>query len=169
MSISRVYFSIGSNIDPDKHIQLAVQKIQSDFSEICISNVYQNPAIGFEGDDFLNLVISIETESSVSEMLDYANQLELAAGRVRISRGRYDSRTLDVDLILFADLVGVHNGRSWPNEDIDQAHVLKPLVDIAGDQCHPINGRTYSALWDEFDKGAVQLTKIEFSPKLINE
>jgi len=162
MTTNKVYFSIGSNIEPELHIKETIKQFKADFFEAQISNIYRNPAIGFDGEDFLNLVICIETEKSLSVMLKYANQLELAAGRERVSRGRFDSRTLDVDLIMFGDLSGTHHGRLWPDEDIDQTHVLRSLVDIAGDQFHPIKNESYSDVWREVDKRDVKLTKVDF-------
>jgi len=162
MTTNKVYFSIGSNIEPEIHIKATIKQLKVDFSETNISNVYRNPAIGFDGKDFLNLAACVETEKNLSEMLEYANQLELAAGRVRVSRGRFDSRTLDVDLIMFGDLSGTHQRRQLPNEDINQAHVLRSLVDIAGDQFHPITKETFSDMWNAFDKDNLQLTQVKF-------
>lgn len=163
MTTNKVYFSIGSNIDSEQHIKATIKQLKADFKFVHISNIYRNPAIGFDGEAFLNLVACVETEKSLNEMLEYANQLELSAGRVRVVRGRFDSRTLDVDLIMFGDLSGIHQGREWPNKDIDQAHVLRSLLDIAGDQFHPVKNETYSDIWRGLDKSDVQLTQVDLN------
>ena len=156
------YWSLGSNIDPEKHLEFALRKFQQRFDEVQISKLYQSAAVGFEGDDFLNLALAVKTDLPLQDLLEFANTLEQNAGRVRVRRGRFDSRTLDVDLLMYGDLIGQHCGKRWPAEDLEkEAHVLKPLVDIAATVRHPVSGRKLQSLWQEFDQKDVSLCELD--------
>ena len=158
---NKVYFSLGSNIDAGQHIARAVNSFLQDFDDVLVSNLYRCSAVGFKGDDFLNLAVAFQTEQNVVELLDYAEHLEQQAGRIRVTRGRFDSRTLDVDLLMYGDFVGQQAGYQWPSEDIDTvAHVLCPVADIAKDDVHPISNRRFTSLWQEFDMGEADMLQI---------
>lgn len=146
------YLCLGSNIEPRKNLAIAVNSIQSNFQHCSVSSVYQTPAQGFEGQDFLNLAIKLTTQMTLAELLSYTDQLEQAAGRVRVQRGNFDSRTLDVDVVMYGDLVGTYEGRVWPAADLrDYGHVLKPLAEIAQHSKDPFTGNTFEQLWDQFE------------------
>ncbi|NNC98932.1 MAG: 2-amino-4-hydroxy-6-hydroxymethyldihydropteridine diphosphokinase, partial [Gammaproteobacteria bacterium] len=117
MNLTKAYWCLGSNINPQQHIGFAVSRFQQDFSGVVASKLYRCPAVGFAGEDFLNMVLATETDRNLAELLEYGAQLEQLAGRVRVKRGRFDSRTLDVDLLMFGSLQGVHEGREWPSHD----------------------------------------------------
>lgn len=152
MKHTTAYLCLGSNIAPEENIRFAVQRLKRDFSFVTTSNLYKTSAVGFEGDDFLNLAVSIKTSFGLGELLRYTDRLEKDAGRVRVCRGNFDSRTLDVDVVMFGDLTGEHKGRQWPSEDIqDNAHVLLPMSEIAGNCKHPALGVNFTQLWKEFE------------------
>ena len=161
MPITRVLWSLGSNIDAELHLDNAVRQFQNDFSDLRVSKVYSSPAIGFTGDAFLNLALAVDTDQSLRDLLLYADALEQAEGRVRVARGNFDARTLDVDIVLFGELQGECLGYQWPSEDILQMpHVLRPLADIAADLRHPVSGQRIATLWRDFDKSEVDLTQV---------
>lgn len=162
MKTTTAYLCLGSNIKPEDNIRFAVQRLQQDFSSVSTSNVYKSTAVGFDGDDFLNLALSLSTDLSLEELLRYADALEQEAGRIRVRRGNYDSRTLDIDVVMFGDLLGTHKGREWPSEDIqDNAHVLLPMSEIAGNEKHPALGVKFEQLWKEFDQGDQRLKQVK--------
>lgn len=162
MKLITAYLCLGSNINPEDNIRFAVRQLQKDFGEIKTSNLYLSEAVGFDGDDFLNLAVAIETEQTLGQLLDYTDELEKQAGRVRVYRGRYDSRTLDIDVVMFGDLQGVHQGREWPSTDIDEnAHVLLPISEIAGNTKHPKLGIDFTQLWRESKLRKQPLTRVE--------
>ena len=162
-SKTKVYFCLGSNIQPEQNIRFAVQRVLNDFDQVKISNLYRTEAVGFVGDDFLNLALSLETSLSLQEVLDYTDALEKEAGRIRVRRGRYDSRTLDIDVVMYGDLSGEHAGLEWPSDDINEnAHMLLPISEIAGGLIHPTLGVKLSKLWREFDHDELILERVEW-------
>ncbi len=144
------YISLGSNIEPEKHLRAAVAELRERFDDVLLSPIYRTPAVGFEGADFLNAAARIQTELSPQELDDWLHALEDRHARDR-SGPRFSSRTLDVDLLLYDDRVlrgGEHLELPRP-ELATQAFVLKPMVDIAPDVMHPTLGRTIGELWAE--------------------
>jgi 2-amino-4-hydroxy-6-hydroxymethyldihydropteridine diphosphokinase len=159
---TKVYFCLGSNISPHQNISFAIRRVRRKFSDVESSSLYSSKAVGFEGDDFLNIALCVKTDMSLAEVLTYADTLEQEAGRVRVRRGGFDSRTLDVDVLMYGDLAGEHEGRIWPNQDLNEnAHVLLPMSEIAGDVEHPSNGLKFGELWKQFDHQDHQLCRVD--------
>ena len=89
-------------------------------------------------------------------------EIEDAHGRDR-SGPRFSSRTLDLDLLLYDDLVIDEYKLKLPRNDIERyAFVLGPLAEIAGSKRHPVTGRRYADMWLEFDDSQQQLTRIDW-------
>ena len=146
--MTRAYVGIGSNVEPERHIVMAVQALRGRFGALTLSPVYKNKAVGFEGDDFLNGVIGLDTELSVPALKATLDEVELACGRER-GAARFAPRTLDLDLLVYGDTVDA--AAKLPRGDILRyAFVLKPLADIAPDLRHPRDGRTMAAMWAAF-------------------
>lgn len=74
---------------------------------------------------------------------------------------RFAPRTLDLDLLLFGDQVMESPFRLPRSEILKFAYVLKPLVDIAPDRCHPLTGRSFAAHWGEFDAASQPLVAVD--------
>lgn len=161
--MASIYISIGSNIDAERHVREAVDVLREKYGELQISSVYESEAIGFEGDNFLNLVVGMQTDQSVQEVLDTLHEIENAFGRKR-SGPRFSSRTLDLDLLLYDDLVLQDQGIDIPRKEITQnAFVLQPLAEIAPQLRHPQQKLTMLELWQQFDKTSQSLWPIDFS------
>ena len=159
--MATVYVSIGSNIDREHNVASAVAALEKNFGSLRQSRTWETQAVGFEGNPFYNLVVSFETELSPRQVADRLNEIEDAHGRDR-SSGSCSSRTLDLDLLLYDDLVLDEEGLHLPRREILQyAFVLKPLAEIAGDMKHPVTGFTFSAIWDQFDPTAQPMWPVE--------
>ena len=95
----KYYLSIGSNIEPVKNIIFSIKELKEILADINISNTYITPSIGFEGPEFLNLIISGNTELSLEQLNALLKVIEDNAGRDRTVK-KFDSRTLDIDIVL---------------------------------------------------------------------
>lgn len=146
-TMHRAWLSLGSNLDAERNLRAALTELRAHFGEILVSPVYRFAAVGFEGPDFLNLAVAIDTELDPFALNDWLHALEDRQGRRR-DVPRFSSRTLDIDIVLFDDLVLEGPGHlQIPRKEIVEAFVLKPLVDIAPAMCHPISGKTMAEMW----------------------
>ncbi|MCZ6802502.1 MAG: 2-amino-4-hydroxy-6-hydroxymethyldihydropteridine diphosphokinase [Proteobacteria bacterium] len=149
MTTTKVYLGIGSNIDREINIRDGLEELKSRYGELQISPVYESKAFGFDGDNFYNLVIGFNTNFGVNELEIQLREIEYQFGR-RQNETRYSSRTLDIDLLLYGDLVSENH--HVPRVDIIEfGFVLKPLCDIEPDLIHPVTGETMRTLWKNFD------------------
>jgi 2-amino-4-hydroxy-6-hydroxymethyldihydropteridine diphosphokinase len=152
--LARVYVSVGSNIDRERNIASAITALEKAFGPLQRSRTFESQAEGFAGDPFYNLVVGFDTEQSPRQVGDTLNAIEDAHGRDR-SSGKCSSRTLDLDLLLYDDLVVDEDGLHLPRREIlEYAFVLKPLAEIAGDRKHPVTGFAFAVIWDHFDPTA---------------
>ncbi len=118
--------------------------------------------MGFEGDAFYNMVIACDTGLDVHAANAVLAAIEDAHGRDR-SGPRFSSRTLDLDMLLFDDLVLDERGLKLPRDEIlKNAFVLWPLAEIAPGLFHPVTGQSYASLWDGFDKASENLAPVNF-------
>jgi 2-amino-4-hydroxy-6-hydroxymethyldihydropteridine diphosphokinase len=143
----RVYLSIGSNIEREENLCSAVAELRQQYGSLMISPVYESQSVGFEGDDFYNLVVGFDTELSLDEVNVVLRGIEDAHGRVRGGE-KFISRTLDLDILLYGEMVDHTPPRDIPRREITKnAFVLRPLSDIAGSLQHPETGETFADLW----------------------
>lgn len=157
------FISIGSNIDKEIHIPSSLNALKKKFGSIVLSSLYETEAVGFEGDNFYNLIVQFDSPLDAKTIAKILRQIELDHGRTRDSR-KYAARTLDLDLILYGDLV-ISDGRlQIPRDEIERyAFVLEPLAEIAADLLHPVSQISYAQLWNEYDKSNLNQKKIAFN------
>lgn len=153
------YLGIGSNIEAEDNINRAKKNIAQCFEAVEFSAVFESAAIGFKGDNFLNLVARVETDLSLSELMAQLKRLEQSLGRQR-SAERFSSRNIDIDILLFGETVCEQPIR-LPREEIrHNAYVLWPLAELSPDLIEPGGTQTYDQLWQQFDKSRQQIKKI---------
>lgn len=141
----QAYVSLGSNIRADANICSCTQHLRARFRHVISSDVYQTPAVGFDGEPFLNSVVGFETEMSIAELRRYLRNLEDIHGRVR-SADKFSPRTLDIDLLLY-DKVVMQPEENLPHSDIlNYSFVLYPLAEIAPEKTHPVLKKNFQQL-----------------------
>jgi len=156
-----IYVGLGSNINPEKNLHLGISELRDRFGDLQISAVYCSKAVGFEGDDFLNLVAGFESESSPIEICEAIELIHNLAGRDRNGR-KWESRPLDVDLLLYNDLVIDERPVRVPRKDVlEYSFVLRPMAELAPDLAHPVTGRTMLEHWQNFDATSHPLDPVD--------
>ena len=159
--MAEVFVSVGSNVEPEKHVRFAVGALQQRFGELRVSTVYRTAAVGFDGDDFLNFVVAFETDEPVEDVDRALDAIEREGGRDQ-GLPKFSPRTLDLDLLLYDDMVLDTEGLQLPRREIlKYAFVLAPLVELAPQRLHPETGRPLASHWEEFDKTGNELLAIE--------
>lgn len=145
----RVWISLGSNIEPERQLPAALTRLRAEYGPLSCSPVYRTRAVGFEGPDFLNMVAGFESAQPPAAIRQRLRQIEDAAGRVR-EGDAFSSRTLDLDLLTYGDLVIDQPPLQLPRDEIlQQPFVLGPLAQVAPHELHPLTGRSYGELWAE--------------------
>ncbi len=149
--MAAVYLGIGSNIDPEENLHLGIAELRHRYGEIELSAVYRSRAVGFDGDDFLNLVARFESDDSPLSICEEVEVIHNLSGRDR-SGGKWEARTLDIDLLLYNELVVDEPPVRVPRDDIlKYSFVLRPMAELAPDLVHPVTGRTMLEHWQDFD------------------
>ena len=147
--MTQVYVSIGSNIDREQMIRSCINTLQDAFGELTRSSVYESISVGFEGDNFYNMVVGFNAENP-EQLVKKLRQIEQEHGRTREEK-KYASRTLDLDLLLFGDQDLHDKGFDVPRDEITRyAFVLGPLAEIIPDAVHPNVCKTFIDMWSEF-------------------
>ena len=143
------YIALGSNMgDKENYLNDAITKINSD--SMCMvdkaSDFITTKPYGYkEQDDFLNAVIKVETLYSPMMLLDFLQKIEQEAQRVR--HIHWGPRTLDLDILLYDDLIIDEDTLIVPHPDMtNRAFVLMPLNQIAPHQVHPVYGKSIHEL-----------------------
>ena len=161
-NMAQVFLSLGSNIEAEMNIRSSLRILKDLYPDMMVSSVYESEAVGFQGDNFLNLVVAFNTELSVQGLHDELNELEELHGRLR-GQESFMARTLDIDLLLYDDLILEEEGLHIPRREIEEyAFVLLPLTELAPDLAYPFTGETYSEMWERFDKGDQELWAVDF-------
>ncbi|MGI9257508.1 MAG: 2-amino-4-hydroxy-6-hydroxymethyldihydropteridine diphosphokinase [Gammaproteobacteria bacterium] len=154
-----IFIGVGSNIDPETHIALSIAELNERIGLIETSGIFRNPPVGFEGDDFLNLVLRLRTRLTPQEIEEILNEIECRAGRVRDGEGP-GPRSLDLDLLLYGSLVDAD--LRLPHPDIlNYAFVLCPLAELVPDLVHPITGIPLSESWAVMKRDEPRLDRVD--------
>lgn len=159
--MAEVFIGVGSNIDREKNIRAGIHMLRQSFEDVRCSGVFETSAVGFDGDNFFNLVVALNTGLEPLALQDKLHDIEKEFGRKR-GGPRYVARTLDLDLLLYDDLVCDEEGLQLPREDVEEfAFVLCPLVELAADRVHPVLKKSYAQMWAAFDKQEQNLWPVD--------
>ena len=144
-----------------RYIRASLDALTERFGELLLSSVYESEAVGFDGDNFYNLVAGFSTDLPVGELSRLLKRIEDDNGRCR-KGPKFSGRTLDIDILTYDELIGVHEGVQLPRDEIlKNAFVLLPLAEIAPEVKHPEVEQTYQTLWRGYE-GGQKLWSVDF-------
>jgi len=159
--MARVFLGLGSNVDAERNLQMGITELCRRFGKLDLSRTYRSKALGFEGDDFLNLVAGLETDASPDDIELAIGEIHVLAGRRR-GEEKFSARPLDIDLLLYDDLVRESPKPRLPRTDIlEYSFVLRPLAEIAPEVRHPLTGLSMQEHWQQFDQQRHPLTAVD--------
>jgi len=149
--MTRVYLGLGSNLGAEENLGFGIAELANRFGELSLSTVYRNAAVGFEGADFLNLVVGLSSERTPAEIHAEIEIIHNLAGRER-GTAKFSSRPLDIDLLLYGKQIIAEPPVHVPRSDIlEYGFVLRPLAELAPNLIHPETGQSMAMHWQQFD------------------
>jgi 2-amino-4-hydroxy-6-hydroxymethyldihydropteridine diphosphokinase len=158
--MTAVYVAAGSNVDPVSNLERACRQIAQSWPDARFSRAYRNAAVGFEGPEFVNLVVGFTTDQPLAAVLARLHEIETACGRPR-NAPKWASRTMDLDILLYGDLIEKTAEYTVPRPDlVRRAFMLGPMTEIAPDVKHPATHKTMAELWREFDRDGHAMTPV---------
>jgi len=145
--VTRVYLGLGSNIQRERHLDMALDALAELLADLHCSPVFESEAVGIRSTPFLNLVVGGDTELDPAALSQQLKAIETRSGRYAPDR---QGLPLDIDILLYGDLTGEVAGLTLPRAEIlRNAFVLWPLALLAGERRHPGSDRRFDELWQE--------------------
>jgi len=159
--MSEVYVAAGSNVDPERHLRIAAKEIARVFPGARFSGAYRNAAVGFEGEDFINFVVGFSTDMPVEAVIAELQRIEGLCGRTR-DAPKWAPRSMDLDILVFGDRVCDLPGLVLPRPDLlKRPYMLGPMTELAPNFVHPTRLSTMAQLWENFDRAAHPMVRVE--------
>ena len=156
-----VFVAAGSNIQPRARLRQALALMREAWPDLRASRAYSNKAVGFEGEDFINLVAGFSSDEPLPAVLERLHAIEAACGRPR-EAAKWAPRSMDLDVLLYGDAVGKFPGAVLPRPDLEKRpYMLGPLAEIAPDVLHPTSGRTLGEMWAQFDSAGHEMVPVD--------
>ena len=147
-----VYVAAGSNVEPIANLRRALDALDRAFAPLRVSRAYRNAAVGFEGDDFVNLVLGFRTDLSVCAVLERLHEAEAACGRERAAP-KWAPRSMDLDILLYGTVACDEPGLTLPRPDLlRRPYMLGPLAELAPDLVHPTARVPLRDLWSDMQR-----------------
>lgn len=156
-----IYISVGSNVDKEKHTRAGLQGMYEAFGQLTLSSVFESESVGFEGNNFYNLVVKTATMLPIENVCAALKKIEQDNKRQR-GEQKFAPRTLDLDLLLYDKMVTADPVVLPRPEILYNAFVLKPLAEIAPEEVHPVTNKSYASLWQAYDQSQQKLWAINF-------
>ena len=152
-----VYLALGSNLgDRERNLAAALRRLEPLASVAAVSSLYETDPVPEGQPPYLNAACRVVTGLQPKALLRHMKEVERELGRRRGER--WGPRPIDIDLLLYGDLVIDENELRVPHYALaERPFVLVPLADIAADTRHPQLGRKISELASETDRSGVRL------------
>ncbi len=158
---NKAYLSIGSNLgDKIENLQNTINFLRIEVGTVKkISSIYETPAWGFDGNDFYNICIEIETELIPEVLLTTILNIEKKLGRQRSIDKQYQNRTVDIDIILYNSTIINTDSLIIPHpKSLSRNFVLRPLSEISPDSVFTNTNQTFKECNDACDdKSSVRI------------
>ncbi|MCP4985171.1 MAG: 2-amino-4-hydroxy-6-hydroxymethyldihydropteridine diphosphokinase [Colwellia sp.] len=162
--MAQIYISLGSNIDRTHYVKQGLlslaKSFELPFDQLTLSSLFECEAIGFDGPIFYNMVIGIECPHSVEQVAALLREIEFFHGRDHNAK-KFSPRTLDLDLLLYDNLIIDKPAQLPRAEIIKNAFVLWPLSQIAPKLKHPVLKKNYLELWQHYNKTSQKLSIVK--------
>jgi 2-amino-4-hydroxy-6-hydroxymethyldihydropteridine diphosphokinase len=154
-----VYVGAGSNVAPERHLACAVAELTRRFPGARFSHRYRNRAAEGGGSDFVNMAASFDTQLAPAQLRVALRAIEGRCGRVRDGT---NAVALDVDLLLYGDLVHADAALTLPRPELlTRAYLLGPVAELAPELTYPGTSQTLAELWGAFDRAAHPLVRLD--------
>ncbi len=162
--MAQIYISLGSNIERTHYVKQGLlslaKSFELPFDQLTLSSLFECEAIGFDGPIFYNMVIGIECPHSVEQVAALLREIEFFHGRDHNAK-KFSPRTLDLDLLLYDNLIIDKPAQLPRAEIIKNAFVLWPLSQIAPKLKHPVLKKNYLELWQHYNKTSQKLSIVK--------
>lgn len=148
MKLIDAFISVGSNIEPEKNIVLALDRLRQYVNVIAVSTFYQTKAIDRPNQaDFINGVFHIQTDLCPRKLkFDILRKIESELGRIR-SEDKYADRTIDLDIVIYGDIVIKEPDLDIPDKDIrKRPFIAFPLLELSPSLVLPDTNEMLSSL-----------------------
>jgi 2-amino-4-hydroxy-6-hydroxymethyldihydropteridine diphosphokinase len=159
--VTTVLVAAGSNVEPLRNLRRALDFLAAVYPGLRVSRAYRNRAVGFEGEDFVNLAVAFDTDDDVRAVVEHLHQAETLCGRERYAP-KWAPRTMDLDVLLYGDRVCDEPGLTLPRPDLTRrAYMLGPAAELEPGMRHPTLRATLDELWRAFPHEAHPLEVVD--------
>lgn len=143
--MAQILLGLGSNIEPQTRLKSALRTLRQSFDSVRESPWFESHALR-GGANYLNLVVSGQTQLSIDELRILLHQIEDQNGRERGNEA--SGCALDIDLLCFDQkLIDTPEIRLPRADLLEHAHVLWPVAELCPELIHPTAGLSYAELW----------------------
>ena len=158
--MTTTYVGVGSNIEREFNARLAITELSALGRNMIVSTVYDCASVDFDSSPFFNFVVQMDTHLDLTLFSQALRNIEIKSGRKEDAQ-KFQDRALDLDIILFGDIVSVESPQI-PRDDIYRyPFVIQPLYELCPDLVIPNDGRMIKDIWLNMSN-LESLTKVDF-------
>ena len=136
------YLALGTNIGNKRRNMITAAALLAERvgDVLALSGFYETEPWGFQSENtFLNAALQLDTSLSPLELLKATQEIEIEMGRTQKSNGAYHDRIIDIDILLYEDLVLQTTELTLPHPLMhERLFVMEPLAEIAPNVIHPV-------------------------------